>query len=83
MNRTVARAPAALGGLPQAPVRLRPPADRILDELDAVVRKSGRKAAMRRRLHGVASIFSGLLSRMVPEAPPHSDPPPQIRFPFF
>lgn len=66
------------------PVTFAPaPEDRILAELDAVVKKSPPRSALRRALRGAGGVFARLLERAVPARPPRSDPPPEIRFSFF
>jgi hypothetical protein len=65
------------------------PAAQILEELDEVVRNSHRRPGLRRVLRSVGSAFAKRLSRMVPEtppqseAPPESDPRPEIWFPWY
>jgi hypothetical protein len=60
------------------------PADRILDELDTVVRNSYRRSVVGRMLHRAGRAFAALLSRGVSEQPPPpSDLPNEIWFPWF
>ena len=92
MTRHATREPAAIAQAPQASAPPGGPAARILEELDAVVRKSHRRSGLRLIFHSVGRAFAKLLSRMVPKTPPlqselppglQSELPPEIWFPWF
>ncbi|MGH7085968.1 MAG: hypothetical protein ACREFN_13365 [Acetobacteraceae bacterium] len=60
------------------------PEESILAELDTVVKTSHRRrSALGRALHGAGGLFARLLERAVPAQTQRSNPPPEIRFPFF
>lgn len=74
MNPDVLHTPVVPADLPE---------ERILAELDTVVKDSHRRPAPPRARHGVGGLFARFLERLVPARPPRSDPPPEMRFPFF
>jgi hypothetical protein len=83
-ERRVRAAPQECRAGLRASARSDTPASWVLKEFDAVVRKSHRRAALRRRLHSVSSAFAKLWSRMSPETPqPQTDRPPDMWFPWF
>jgi hypothetical protein len=60
-------------------------AAQIVKELDHIVGDSRRKSPLRRALSGIRGGFANWLEGLVPPASPQagSEPPPEIRFPFF
>jgi hypothetical protein len=63
------------------PVTPGSPTDKVAARLEIIVGRSRRPRVLRR----IGCVFVQWLDRLVPPAPPTQDtePPPQIRFPFF
>jgi hypothetical protein len=83
ISRDLTRTPAAVGPSPPDLAVPDAGAAQIIEELNEILSKSHRRSPLRRALHSIGGAFAKLLSRAVPETPPQSDPPPEIRFPFF
>lgn len=88
MDRDVVRlqaAPRALGGSHEPIAENTASAAEIAAQLDEIVGKSRRLPLWRRGLRRVSGAVAHWLDELVPPAPPSGDsePPPQIRFPFY
>ncbi len=77
---------SAIADIEEPPAALdSPQVTGIADELNSIVGKSRRHSGLHRALRSVGRTFAKWLDGMVPPAAAErsSDPPPQIRFPFF